>query len=760
MRLLKLLFIVFLFVASHEEIFAQESYEFIYSDSTNKQDSIIDFGASVPGNPILKTITFKNLSADTIWMKERVITYFIIREDPLNPIAGAFNEFDDLRQGGKPDTLIPLFSPSVILPPGDSLKVFIRFNADSTGEQAVIGTKSAFLEFTLRKKGTEAKVASRTFFLTALKTKNLLVAKLPVVKFDSVYVGATALKDWMVINASPFVVSAKQTFSSLSSEFGVIDTLSTAAPGPSRNIPIRLSYKPLNRGFDTAKIQADYILPVILERDTISSLITGFGAEQKIDLISATVNSVTQPIFDNSQTPDANDTIDLDNIWVGTSRRVTFEFTNQGNISFKALKDMISGDGSIDQPFLAASFGIGQSRTVDVSITPGQIGNRIVAYSIESDIASRVTGAPENALRRVVYIRFRGIAPILTSVNEVSFKELEILEDCQRKETRDFTITNTGNIALRIDPPYLESGSNGFVIANPISQPLDIQEGKSFVVKITFAPTSLFIKTDTLIISNNSSQSMIRIPLQGTGIVPQSLNLSLPFDIRVRPGTIIRIPIIGKADLLKRAARYEGIIDYDPSFLKPHFPEFVITQGTASVGATSDFDEDLKVLKIMSPVGFNANDTLAFLQFDTFLGDRLETLVGIREQSVKLGAAEDDCPMIFKDVTVQPGRVMLDSACGLSFKIGGGSGRFRFQSAVPAPAREQSEIEYEVAFPTAVNITLYDSYGRMLARPVESEHTEGIYKMVIPTVNLIPGVYFCEMRAGIYQAVQQIIVAE
>lgn len=71
---------------------AQTRYDFIFSENSDQQDSILDFGATVPGAPLFKKVTLKNLSADTVWMAERTEDYFALRST-APPDDRTFEEF-------------------------------------------------------------------------------------------------------------------------------------------------------------------------------------------------------------------------------------------------------------------------------------------------------------------------------------------------------------------------------------------------------------------------------------------------------------------------------------------------------------------------------------------------------------------------------------------------------------------------------------------------------------------------------------------
>lgn len=737
-----------LFSFAIQEGIAQPDYEFIYADSASKQDSIIDFGATIPGVQLFKTVTIKNTTDDTLWVPAGIAEYYC--KCPSASGDETYNEFEALQDGGS-----ELGFP-VIVPPKNDFTITIRFDSDLTGPQSATGEKTALLKINLLNKRTDTEIASRIFFLTVIKTEKLLVSKIPAVDFGLVYINSSVLKTWTVINAAPNVFNAQQTLTQATTpgnEFFALDTLRTVSGGPSKYIPLRFQYAPMNRGSDTARLEMRSPSLKGVGSDTVSALFTGYGVEQNLEFVQATTDNVTQ-------TP-LNDTVNIGNLRVGVASKVTLEFKNRGNIYFRAVDDETapidnSTQVTIQRSFPTVPLDTGLSQTAELVVNPQEIGTQTIRYSIDSDIASRVWGVPQYALRRTVYIRFQGVEPRLSAAGSINFDSLEVL-DCQLRTSRNIVISNTGNIPLSIEPPVLKPGSGNFVFVNPVSQPVQIQPGGNFVFKIDFMPNTTGFKSETLVIANNSSQPVKNIILEGEGIEPKALQLSLPQDIRVMPGTVIRVPIIGDAELFTRASTYEGTVDYDETLLRPH-PDFIITQNTASEGAAVSFDETTKMIRIVSSVGFNRRDTLAFLQFNTFLGNSLETNIAIPEQSVKVGVA--NCASIVKSVSVQNGRVVLDSACGLAFKIGNGGGQFRFEQSVPFPAVERSEIEYEVAFPTRVVITLYDSYGRAVERIVDEEQPKGTFKVAVSMSGRTPGAYFCEMRAGIYSAVRQIIVAE
>ncbi|HYF03471.1 MAG TPA: hypothetical protein VEC36_08845, partial [Patescibacteria group bacterium] len=339
-------------------LLAQQPFEFIYHDAEDKRDSIIDFGATLPGTQLYKTVVIKNVSNQTIWLETSTIEWYSIQLDPSNTISGTFREYGGPYRYPITPVATGFFdNGEVILPPGASDTMLIRFNSDTVGDQQMTGRKTGFLDLIVRRypfKDRTNEIAKRRFFLTTIKTKKLLAVRRDTVHFDSVYVGTTAFEDWSVLNASRLSVDAHQLYPA-SSEFLVPQPIANIPPGPSFDFPVRINYTPTNRGSDEAEVAAEYTLPGGIEKDTVRSIIKGFGAEQQLNVSAARMNALPIHIIDNVLTPDAGDTIYIGDVRVGRNIEIELDIVNVGNINFQAVKDtiLLSGraDYSIEQPF-------------------------------------------------------------------------------------------------------------------------------------------------------------------------------------------------------------------------------------------------------------------------------------------------------------------------------------------------------------------------------------------------------------------------
>ncbi len=614
-----------------------------------------------------------------------------------------------------------------------------------------------------------------SFLLVARKLQSRPEA-IDRIEFDSVYVGnpcSDSRVNWNITNkVEQEVKLTGQRAEIIHSNNGLVFSLTGL------NYPVLLAqnetaspiieYKPTQRGPDTVRYYVHYTSGK--ESDSIDVLLTGVGVQQELRLDSAIQDLSTEYY----QFP--GDTIDLGNVRVGMESSVTAFFANKGNLPFRmrangqVLKEEIFPNGgfnyaTVSGAFPSATVQIDSTARTTIRVLPTRAGQYLLRCEIASDIIAPERGikcVPASAAARIFFVRFNAIKPVAqTDRSELDFGSVIFVETCPRSKELSVRINNTGNSSMQVQLPVMQKG-NPFEVVAP--QPLTIAAGNFAVVKVRFTPTGTGVYNDTLLLLTDAGlpDSTVRIPVHGEAVSPQSVTVSLPV-LTARPGRRIAIPIVvERPDLLTSIRSFTTTLLYDGSLLV--YSGIYNVAGTAAQSASRS---DVKIddstpgtldVEITLPTNtfFQEKDTLIVLYFDTYLGQKPLTSIDLRNTDF----GDGDCKGLL-GVQLAGGAFALDSVCNLGSLIGpAASGMFRLEQNTPNPAGDDAFIEYEVAFSTDVKIDIFDARGNRVAAIADGWHYSGTYKVPVPVHNLAPGLYFYEMKAGIFREVRKMYIAK
>ncbi|MGA2295915.1 MAG: T9SS type A sorting domain-containing protein [FCB group bacterium] len=755
--ILKIYFILLLNFIIYGSAAAQLSGK-IYTIPDTSSSHYIDFGMCLLGDTLFSSFYLQNTGKLPLKLGGSNPSYYLGEYIPNNREWEEFHTYN--QQPGTIDTGIT-----------SKLTIFYFAGKDTANNLHPIGTKHALLKMGLydaqfsTQPDSSLFIVKDNYILIARKTKHFVDGYENVVNFDSVYVNPTAPVEWdwrvqNVFNDSIDIDSAH--FRMLSNDSATNELYVKGYALPLRlykkTSPViwKLYYNPVDIGIDSAYYYLSYH-PLINQYpdsvDYASVKMIGTGVQQILTLTESDASF-------------SGDIIDVGQVKVGTTKTIFGILRNDGNMPFGTISqnifdeyvDTTAKGFSITRKFLNKGNDLFPTAidSFKISIKPVQRGNFLVRYVDSSDIIYRgILKYPPEARQKTIYIKGTGTAPEISVASDtVNFKDVVLLSDCSASKTMTIQIGNTGNANLEIMkltffPPFTCDTIN------------EIDANSQKDLKVIFSSSTLGDYYDSLYIYSNAipPQNIFKLYLIASSVQPEQISLSIP-EISAKPGRKISVPILGKGSNVSITNKFSDTISYDNSILR--YTGFE-KNGTASESANlSDIiinetpDKSRIGISIQTPTNanFRSSDTLILLNFDTYLGDNLSTSISFANPLFYSGHC------VITPIFIN-GEFILDSVCGLAYKIFPSTGlKFSLSDIVPNPAIEKIDIVIEVAYDTKVELKLYDSQGELSFVLIDGEMTEGKYMYSFPIYNLSPGVYYCRMRAGLYQQVRKVIISK
>jgi hypothetical protein len=153
---------------------------------------------------------------------------------------------------------------------------------------------------------------------------------------------------------------------------------------------------------------------------------------------------------------------------------------------------------------------------------------------------------------------------------------------------------------------------------------------------------------------------------------------------------------------------------------------------------------------------FLPRDTLIILEFDTYLGNNINTTLHFVNPQFSDGICEQILSLNRID-----GSFSIDSVCGLDMKTGAQfNPGVRFKSIAPNPARSEIVLTFELDEETNTEIFIYDSFGEKSRISELTKYSKGEHTKRIKLNDPAPGLYFIEIQTGVHKVMKQIIVTQ
>ena len=723
----------------------------------------VDFGMCMPGQKLISIFNIQNLGKEEIKMLGFAPTYgvFIIKGHP-----GEQSEFDKT-------TSVPFFVS------GSQLKKFyMKFDANSS-QTTPPRKNTARLRLGLFNPklfdipaDTNQLVGFRDFIIIARKTIHYIDVFEKLIDFDSVYIYPkdTVRKQMIVQNSSKFPLEVFNVKYQRSLNAEITTTV--------MDLPLKFSkyntngfqhvwdfaYYPRNMGLDTAVLKIMYKPDPINFPDSVdvrSTIIHGIGVQQDLGVINA--EGAKSFSFNN---------LDFGDLEVGKTKTIKFVVRTIGNISFGALSQKIlrydsnlPGDGftierkMVDttnlQPFM--------TDTMIVRFTPTRSDTFRARLVIESDIIKRhIIGYPDSVRYRTIILEGVGRqAEIATMPKEINFGNIVVNEsgDCPTRRDTLIPVSNIGNLSLLVHSRVLPDNSRNPFKVKPGFITIPGRETKYILLRFdSTIKRPGYFNAELYIISNSPEEKDTLISkLVARGIYPDTMDISIPKNIRSKPGRRISIPILIDKSKAGLSRIFVDTITYNKSIL---YFNGVRKVGTASefcdVRAVQSTDNGALALEIktLGSERFLPRDTLIVLEFDTFLGSTEATSLHFVNPKFSDGI----CARILS-LNRSDGAFRLDSVCGLKMKTAvQHQNGVRFKTIAPNPANTNVRIIFELDGEYKTNINLYNTFGEKVVNLMSKTMKKGIHSGKYDFGNLPPGLYFIEVRAGIYKQTERLII--
>lgn len=677
----------------------------------------------------------------------------IIRRGVNEQIVQEFRQFEQLT--------VP--QGNVVEIPADSIfNILISYNPDRLSI-APLGWQEAHLDLAMTSDPNLTDILTeKRFRLRAKKTRLYLDSYEDTLRFDSVYVNPTSIKEKSI--------RLKSTWRDNISVFSQsVDYLSPVTSEPEFDIEIYdvtpefpkkyqivdwpVRYFPVNRGVDSAFFEVNFKplpnqFPDSIDR--IPVWVTGIGVEQELRI-------------SNSNYDILGDTIDVGNIRVDVTNNIFGTITNSGNIPFgfdeellfdattqQETKIISIANSLLDENDLPPNGNV----SFELNITPNQIGYFLYEYRIISDIIDReIHGVPASNTYKSFFIKGNATLPRLSlpadSINIGSI----VLNTVECPTIRDtlVQISNSGNEELIIrsiemEPPFPASQFNVF------PKSLIIPPNADTNIRITFQSGSDNIGEHVAKIIFNLNvdppNDVEELTITATGLPPVKAELSLPNDLKAKPGTVIRMPLLlknGGSSPSVFGKSFDGELRYDSTLLVYRNR---ISLNTAFEGSGIIISESPGTLNIsaVNESFFQESDTLLILEFDTFLGFRPATELTLNEVFISDG----DCPQIL-NLTINSGEFRTDSVCALDdIAIPVPFGEFDFSIISKNPIDDDISLYFKLPFATEVSLEVFDIFGNKVEEGIFAYFDEGEHKRKMSFKGLSQGSYFIVMQAGEY----------
>lgn len=698
----------------------------IFIDESDKSDTVIVFGVTTFNRPLTRSFTVRNATDSAI----RIVPS---RTDIIGQQSLVVNEFEGL------------FSNEDISPQTTrSLNVLYRadvafFPADSVAEVRLV--------LDVLRLPSQTPVKRKVLILRGLKTGNVLGTVQQRVRFDSVYVATPLARQvsYRVQSLSPvrFPVRSQRLLlrtPALGPEEIQVDTFSRVEFPERGTIDWTVSYRPLDRGRDSADFELRYVNADNVRDTIVTTRISGVGVEQRVDITGASASGVTSPIVVAQP-----DTVIVSDVLPGSPVNLSILLRNTGNadVHIDSIAVMpLKGQGSFTLSRSAKAIGVDRVDTVTVTFAPSQRGEFVARLDVCTDLQRRGFGdVPTDAARRTLIVIGRARSILKAVPEPLSLGPVVVSSTCSDEASSPVEVSNLGNADIRVDSITVSPPDAGIVVS---PQQFLLPAGATRTLQCSFKAGSPGRITGDVVLHSTGVEARRPIPFEATAMSADTLALHTDGDVSARPGSVVAVPVVIGAGFVRGLQRASLVVDFNPSVAA------IIDlqrEGTASRNAITSVQPRPQgaVVTLRDDAGFAAGDTVVTLRMRLFLGDSSATRVVINPDASTVGLAE--CPNLLP-LRARAGRVSIDSVCGLSYKtVVGGLKTFR-AGVLPNPAVDVATVAVMAQPGSMVAVDVLDALGRPCTATMQITCSDAITTASIDVSMLPPAAYAVVVRMG------------
>lgn len=738
----------------------------------DKNRDTIDFGVVFLGDSVPQRFLLQNYTNKTYKVLGKSPSYII-----RSVLGGGDFRYLHFLPKNNSNPIIDIKPNSV----PDTVTIYFR---DKLNNDDAVGEMAAFMELGMVDESfpdTDPRhlIVADTFYLVGRKTDKLIAATKENLEFDSVYINPKSpslTKTWNVRNVwRERLKIENEDYKLITSKFfdGEINIEKLDIPFElqerSNYYRYPITYTPKDLNIDSAIYKMYYFNDINNDNptrklDSIVTVISGVGVRQDLR-----INSIDKGNnFSKSNNPNEPNTwiIELGNININEDFDIKIILENpiiNSNIPIgKSSENFAQKFNRTDKIDLIKSF-ISNGRflvpgaldTLRFILNLNTYGSFEIEYNLKTNLRNRKISNFQNEDENFKFI-FKGFGvsgDISISRDSINFGAINIVGSCPLSITDSIKIKNRGTADL--DLKFI-SGSNFAGFDFDYGGKSNLKPNEEMYLKITFIPVSEINYNSILNIVYNigNKEDTLKIYLFGNGISRLVTNLSVP-ELRYKPGNEIIIPINIEGNKISLSSKFSSTIRYDNTMLaylgyknSNTATNNLSLDSKITLKPNAQFDELEIYLNSPENQNFANSDTLILLRFNTFLGDRLSS--NLELFNPKFG--NENCEEII-EINKTDGVVIIDSICGLEYKVFDRSKRQKFVLKIPSPNPIESsfELDFTVAFETHVNIEIYNSYGEIVYQIIDQKLGEGNYSRMVDFSQFNVGVYLIRMKAGLFE---------
>ncbi len=242
-------------------------------------------------------------------------------------------------------------------------------------------------------------------------------------------------------------------------------------------------------------------------KEAILEITTNIGKKE------VTVTGVAEP--KPLPTVDLNvTTLSFGDVEINQTDDATFTITNSGDADLEITAFEVKGTDASEftTAATAETLAVGGTKTVSVTFAPTTEGNKTASLEITTNVGVKI-----------ITLDGKGIA-VATSVmtfseSPIAFGNVEV----GYESAKNITISNTGNADLEITNVNIVGGSTASsfsVVGGTSSLIRTIAPGGSYTFGVKFTPSSEGFASGSIRFINNSNESDLFLPMNGTGTAP------------------------------------------------------------------------------------------------------------------------------------------------------------------------------------------------------------------------------------------------
>ena len=168
-----------------------------------------------------------------------------------------------------------------------------------------------------------------------------------------------------------------------------------------------------------------------------------------------------------------------------------------------------------------------------------------------------------------------------------------------------------------------------------------------------------------------------------------------------------------------------------------------------------DADKMKITFKSLTNDGINQSCELIELAFQTYYPNDALSYSNIEAISESV---DNNCVAIKKSL----GRINIEEQCiGNLRQFTYNGNKYNLGKVNPNPvSNDEFKISFGIGISATTVITITNSLGEVILKPIDSSLEKGTYEISIPTVNLGSGLYFISIKSGPFTANEKLIISK